>query len=347
MEKSARIEFVDLAKGICILLVVAVHIFPECNGIDVLSWLRMPLYFCLSGIFFKEYDSFIGFARKKTDKLLIPFIAWYLISYAIFYAKIYLGVTSLDANDFSLNDIFTGSFMYNNPIWFLLSLFWCAIWFALIKYSSRSQAAIFVKVLASTFIGWIFSFTETINLFYFATSLTCLPFFYAGYMLKSNSLIISNETSPGDIILISLAAIGFIYAVFVPEQPPVLSYYENKLISGNPVDIYISSLAAVIILLSVCKYIRKLPGINWLGRFSIIILVTHMLFVSPLAKCVQKLTGLPEEGIPCRLIVFVAIFALMGAIIPLSQKYLPYITAQKEFLGDFIVKKKVLRTINK
>lgn len=46
-----RIEFIDLAKGICIILVVLLHIVPSAN-IPELRFIRIPLYFILSGLFF-------------------------------------------------------------------------------------------------------------------------------------------------------------------------------------------------------------------------------------------------------------------------------------------------------
>ena len=63
MEKN-RIYWIDTAKGICILLVVINHaimithieyIFGNINIENSLSSFRMPLYFTLSGIFFKRY----------------------------------------------------------------------------------------------------------------------------------------------------------------------------------------------------------------------------------------------------------------------------------------------------
>lgn len=59
-----RIEFIDLAKGVCIILVVMFHV-----GIDIphLDIIRMPLYFIISGLFYKPYDSITSFCIKKTN----------------------------------------------------------------------------------------------------------------------------------------------------------------------------------------------------------------------------------------------------------------------------------------
>ena len=73
---TKRIEYIDLAKGICIMLVVLLHVFGDMSGtvIKIMNLFRMPLYFVLSGLFFKQYEGFYSFLKKKTNKLLIPFL---------------------------------------------------------------------------------------------------------------------------------------------------------------------------------------------------------------------------------------------------------------------------------
>lgn len=81
-----RIQYIDLAKGFCIILVVAYHVnkafhfkqFPLFW--DTLSVFRMPLYFFLSGLFFKEYEGFFGFSLRKVNKLLIPFFFFHIVT---------------------------------------------------------------------------------------------------------------------------------------------------------------------------------------------------------------------------------------------------------------------------
>ena len=59
MNSAKRIVYIDLAKGICILLVVLDHISNEgyfSSGDyplnEIFEQTRMPLYFILSGLFF-------------------------------------------------------------------------------------------------------------------------------------------------------------------------------------------------------------------------------------------------------------------------------------------------------
>ena len=52
--QSRRIDFVDLTKGVCIILVVIAHVggaFEQLDTNSMLSCFRMPLYFFISGVF--------------------------------------------------------------------------------------------------------------------------------------------------------------------------------------------------------------------------------------------------------------------------------------------------------
>ena len=72
-----RIEFIDLAKGICMIALVLGHcgVTPLITGSDTL-----PLYLIISGFFFKEYSNAQTFFTKKVNGILIPFIFFYLIA---------------------------------------------------------------------------------------------------------------------------------------------------------------------------------------------------------------------------------------------------------------------------
>lgn len=87
IESKGRIEFIDLAKGICILLVVMIHVgVPE--YIPGLYAAKVPIFFLLSGLFFlKKVNFFLrgGYWNKLCTTIVIPFLAYYLISYAMFY----------------------------------------------------------------------------------------------------------------------------------------------------------------------------------------------------------------------------------------------------------------------
>ena len=87
-QENRRIEFIDLTKGLCIMLVVMMHVGGAFDGLatgPVLSSFTMPLYFFVSGLFFKSYEGFGGFLARKVDKLLVPFLIFYLGAFLLMY----------------------------------------------------------------------------------------------------------------------------------------------------------------------------------------------------------------------------------------------------------------------
>ncbi len=55
MSESKRLDFIDIAKGIGIILVVTGHLLPVAAGLHVLIYsFHMPLFFFLSGFFLRQ-----------------------------------------------------------------------------------------------------------------------------------------------------------------------------------------------------------------------------------------------------------------------------------------------------
>ena len=333
MQQKQRIEYIDLAKGICILLVVTMHVAPETgNSLPFLSCLRMPLYYCLSGMFFKQYGGFNTFLTKKTDKLLIPFLGWYFIGYIVYYLRvIFLGVPE---HAYKLTDLFLEAEFYNGSLWFLLSLFWCNLLFFLITKMTQKiwiQGALTVLFAG---IGWIWSYADLHNFLYIGTTLTCLPFFFVGNIMMSKGFISKEKNKTADAGIAAICLIAVSLCVFLPKEPLYMRFYLNYLETGNAGVFYISSLSMVIMALIFCKYTGRLPYVSYLGRYSIIVLVTHGLLHNIINRSVKHLSGMPLDESTFDLILLGVIILLMAVVIPVCKKYLPYITAQKSLIEE-------------
>ena len=80
MSNKPRLEWVDTAKGICILLVIIFHTtgyimsdYPQINC--MLRAIRMPLYFTIAGLFVSVKSDVLFIEKKSTDLLyLIAFL---------------------------------------------------------------------------------------------------------------------------------------------------------------------------------------------------------------------------------------------------------------------------------
>lgn len=154
---SKRIDCIDLAKGVCILLVVFHHMASYYNWGYLLrvpmQSFRMPLYFLLSGLFFKEYRGFFDFLKRKVniqqrslwDALIAFSISW----------------------DFE-----------NGCIWFLLSLFEInIIYYVIFMMFNKHQRLLLLSVMVLGVLGLILSPYEIKYRCFLDTSFVALPFF--------------------------------------------------------------------------------------------------------------------------------------------------------------------------
>ncbi len=76
-----RIEFIDLAKGICIILIVIGHCGVNIGLPGFCAGAVMPWFFIISGLFFKTGTSVTDFVIKKINTVLIPFLFFYFTAY--------------------------------------------------------------------------------------------------------------------------------------------------------------------------------------------------------------------------------------------------------------------------
>lgn len=340
MTEKKRIEFIDLAKGVCIILVVFTHLVPELNeNLDFIGCFRMPLYFCLSGLFYKDYGGFRNLTIRKTEKILIPFMAWYILSYGIYYAG-RMVMPSDHPDTYHFSDILYTSDFYNVPIWFLLCLFWSNLVFALIRTFTKNDWQIGIAVMVIAGVGCLLSYGGVFNFLYFGSTLSSLPFFYLGYILKRSSILYPSANTKKDFIIMMACLAGGLLFAFIPDAPPRFTYLRNQISYGNPIQIYMCAALFVIGVLLLCKFIKHIPFVSWLGRYSIIVLVTHLSIGGITPKLLNPILRDTVSKTMSDLINFTFVIALMGIIIPICIKFLPHITAQKDFLSPRFLKKK-------
>lgn len=328
MEKK-RIEFIDIAKGVCILIVIYTHILGDLfDDLKILFCFHMPIFFTLSGLFFKTYNSFTEFIRRKTNTLLVPFVFFYALSYIVYFIKklIFGSIQS-----FQIWDFVGGTQMFNIPLWFLLSLFLMnLILFPVIRFVNSKYLRIVIVALFGI-IGY--SSNGGQNLFFLMSTMTCLPFFYFGIILKSIGYIDldrSKSTKVTEMVTGIIAlALGFFIAYRVPT-PPRLLYFNNTVISGAAWEIYLCSFSLVAGLLILFKYLLKGKFLSYIGQNSIVLLVIHML----IAPFVYPIVGKIFTGNLMYIISFIIIVIFSIAIIPLANRYTPIIIGKKDLLKN-------------
>lgn len=322
-----RIEFIDLAKGICILLVVVGHVGVNI-AIPGLESVRMPLYFILSGLFFKSYGRVKNFFIKKINKILIPFLFFYLLGYSVFYVVNWIKPSLIVGAASSIFDMFTQRQYFNGPIWFLLALFWTNIMFCVIhEYLSKEWLRAVVVLLIGV-VGMYLGRNDIYLPCVVDSAMTALPFFYFGYWLKQSDLLSANRYDRYNwlwVLLLYGASVGLSRW----SGGAHIGFHYNNVV-GNVFVIYLLAVCSVMAVLLFCKIVKYVPFVSYCGRYSIILLCTHHLFYRPIKLVLIKLEFVPMEYV----VWITAILTLLCCYIsiPLCIKYIPYFTAQKDLI---------------
>lgn len=328
VKKNERIEYFDLMKGVCIVLVIIGHCFDYCSIVisnvhvwSMLEHLRMPLYFFLAGMFFKEYTGFLDFVIRKTNKLVIPFLFFCLISVI---PLLISGVVGFNLS--SIVGHFLWMVKYGGYLWFLRTLF-CANIMFYIYYKFTHQKGIYLQILLLLLvvtIGWFCNALIPIenefriNHPYVVSLLSAvivLPFFYVASKLN-RILPVLKRVSKIYILLIGILSCLLCY---LTSNGGV--YLMNGLVDNNIFLFYISSLSAITCCWSLCYMIKRMPYLSYIGRYSIIAYLTHY----PLIKAACNMY-------PCINVYMLVVLVLL--IMPLMiwffKKYFPAFVAQKD-----------------
>jgi len=132
LAKEERYEYLDVAKGIGIVLVIIGHIVFGNNykmfGAKTISNLiysfHMPLFFLISGMCIKSTKTFNKSSLKKmTYSYIVPYVIWTIIYIVIFYLIYLIGDnnTTFGINSYKVYHAVTLCGLA--PLWFLLALF--------------------------------------------------------------------------------------------------------------------------------------------------------------------------------------------------------------------------------
>lgn len=181
VKQSKRVEYLDIAKGLGIILVVWAHAKGPFSG--YIYQFHMPLFFLISGYLFNARNSFRQFLTGKVKSIYIPFVMWNLLAVGI---KTVLNSNNWEANaKQSLEILLTlskdGRFF--GATWFLGALFMVSVLYKFldvtIQQSNWKRPLITGLFAAMAVMGF------EINLPYMLSRTLILGMFYAaGFLVK-------------------------------------------------------------------------------------------------------------------------------------------------------------------
>lgn len=334
---AERIDYLDLAKGFCMCVMMLFHIkgLVGCDlflGDVLFSSFMLPPFFFISGMLFKENQPFRTFIVNKTNRLLIPFASFYLITAVIIpnvlhscfgmYFGTVTGWRSLWAF------VWPGEYP-NQPLWFLWCLFLMSLLFRAVnsccaRWSHRrSDVMIAMVCVCFAGLGVMGDRLFPVDVACVLNTLRNILFFGAGYLAKDllfNRLNIMNNLQKGVSLLVALCVTLLYGASFVHEC-----------LLAESVAFFVCGIAGSLSVIIVSSMIGHMPVVSYIGRYSIMVVLTHGLLIracAPLSLRLNQLMG----PYPTVLVIWVLMILCYMAIIPLMRRLLPHITAQKPVL---------------
>ena len=328
-----RIAYIDFMKCLCIMLIAMYHIDHDAfnylapNLNNALQAFRLPMYYFISGIFFKLYDGFGDFTRRKVNNILVPFVFFVVLSYVVrlieYAARVAVGSDPIMVDPILLVQPFYLRYWPNTtPIWFLLSLFWVNIIFYALQRWIKPVWGLVLAAFALSVLGYWLGANKIQLPWMFDSSLVAMPYFILGWGMKRLGALEPSRYDKWGIVALLVVAVPIYY----------LSEFINLHFQVFPAywKLYLLPFVAILSLFWACKNLPRVPIMCHYGRYSLIILGTHQFIFLPIRSVLVLKAGM-QPGIELTLLVFILTFLLEWPMIWLLKTYAPRFTAQQPF----------------
>lgn len=298
MVKKDRIEYIDVAKGIGIILVIVGHSHCPAEIRNFIYFFHIPFFFFISGVLLSQRRRFSEFVTDRVRYLLVPYyvIAFISIVFSFFLSRHYrndLNVTNAIMNVLKMSFGIKADLesIYNGPLWFLPCLFYVQI-FGYLIIGIKNDLVKILSVIILSILGILLQVGSQIG---FGSPLIALSFWFAGYMVKKqNSLqkIQSNRIS-----LNIIAALCLLIIVGLMKRIGGNLSMSNVTLS-NYIWFIIGGTAGSMAILISAMAVETSRGIEFIGKNAIIIFGFHSL--------AQKAIDIP------RILMDINFYSLLG-----------------------------------
>lgn len=286
---NKRIEWIDILKGVTVILVVIHHSILSAYTFDLnksifnidsfimplngqLGALRMPSFFLASGLVMASIkrDKLSWFLNKRAPIMLWMIVVWTAIS-------IIFELLGFHLYPWEQYPYFDNWYSFPYPfgnIWFMYALFILSA-FAACIYKFDYKIQIILTAMLSFFINYyilMFEFDIKIN-FLLLRNLAYkgFPFFIFGFVFK-DAIVNFFSVRRNCLILFSFASILFITFHFLQYEPSGYSFLFFKYIPGT------AAFLSVIVVLSHVNMFKDI--FKYIGKFSLQIFLLHIFFVA-------------------------------------------------------------------
>lgn len=310
IELKKRNLFVDIMRGIAMLLVVLGHTMTGCTTnsqesiiFNIVWSLQMPLFVLISGYVTKYSESINDssalkkFVTRRTYAYLLTWIVWSLLVRGLLWGQ---------------HDFWNLKYMLwhmDSGYWFLVTIWTISIVYGIATFIANSikrnnlignQLLILGFYLVGMLLLFVIGIIAGMSFFAIKLTLYYMPFYYIGYLYgQFDKKILENPI--GEKVVDIIVAICFVVWIFILLRLQLYTMSERGL---DVVERFVTSLMGCIAICGLCKGIFSgggaLPSadsvwkdkikrlLSWAGKNSLGIYMLHGLFLN-----VLKITTLP------------------------------------------------------
>lgn len=225
----------------------------------------------------------------------------------------------------AVDESYSGNPMWNNgPIFFVLWLFITYMFVAFLNFLCRGNiACMWILAIVIGVVGFRSQLPLTLD-----TAMTCTPFVLFGMTLRKYTNFLSIEMKDSRNILMIICSILLLLSLILISPSP--NYFYKNEYGTSCVEMYLYGIMGTMSVLLFAKSINKFLPINFIGRYSIVILGVHNIMVNDLYKFAAKV-GMGY--IWQEFFVLIVVFFVSIVCVKLFIKYVPKLVAQDDLIS--------------
>ena len=297
-----RIQWIDFASGLVVILMVLGHVMPSGNALKIMFIFHMPFFFVMAGYVLnteKWSSNLWDFTKRLTKRLILPYFLaeliwypiWFIFSHRLGFLTHLWGLSEADPFRAFIT-IFLGAINNNyesaakaplllGPMWFFPCLFLAEVVFlTLYKFFGHDfkklSGAVLIAAILGLVLGKYYPLPMSLDI-----SLAVQVFILAGILLRAREI---NLLACGISLLVMCIAFTFNPSIDMSFR----MYY-------NPILFYSGGIAGTILIIKlsmICAGIRSKISdfIAYCGFQSVIIVAVHLPVVMVVYDVVAALT---------------------------------------------------------
>lgn len=284
MQEKKRFEWIDIAKGIGIVLVVLAHSWTDYLNTSMIEiaykaklaiyLFHMPLFFFISGFLFKKEKNILGYTMYQFIQLIIPYICIFFLVVALLMLSENIGmITSRAVTKYlwSGRNLYDIPHLYLAPMWFLMCLFNTRIIYNFIIEKSNHWITNIVIILCLLTAYYCNIYIPLLTFpFCLHLVLFTIVFFHFGNIYKKYY----QEQINIPILIIGIPAILSPLLFNIKSIDILMAEY------GTPFISLICSTIGVLFIINLSKFLVRFQYLNLilseLGKASLIIMALHL-----------------------------------------------------------------------